>query len=38
MGAETALGVKKEILDTLAARAVDRVATRLIYAVARRET
>jgi ubiquinone/menaquinone biosynthesis C-methylase UbiE len=37
MGAETALVVKREILDALAAEGVDRVETNVIYAVAQRE-
>jgi ubiquinone/menaquinone biosynthesis C-methylase UbiE len=36
MGGETALGVKKEILNALAARGVDSVAIPVIYAVARK--
>jgi ubiquinone/menaquinone biosynthesis C-methylase UbiE len=36
MGPETALAVKQDVLGTLAARGVDRVATNVIYAVAGR--
>ena len=36
MGAETALGVKEEILNTLYANGVDRVETNVVYAVARK--
>jgi SAM-dependent methyltransferase len=37
MGAEAAIGVKREILQALAVKGVDRVGTNVIYAVARRE-
>lgn len=36
MGADAALGVKREILNALAAKGVNRVGTNVIYAVARR--